>query len=135
MNQDLPVNRPEVFGDADSTDDADRATRIDTVNAVEPKPGGARPAVKRMLQGDGANLIVFNFCPGQALPDHKAAHPITVQCVSGSLEFECGDDRFPLQPGEVVHLRAYVPHAVYCPDDASEEGNVLLLSMLTGERH
>ncbi|PAT15949.1 hypothetical protein CKJ84_00775 [Corynebacterium sp. NML 120412] len=79
---------------------------MDTVNAVEPKPGGARPAVKRMLQ-----------------------------CVSGSLEFECGGDRFPLQPGEVVHLRAYVPHAVYCPDSAPEEGNVLLLSMLTGERH
>ena len=58
-----------------------------------------------------------------------------MQCLNGSLEFECGGERFPLKQGEVVHLRAYVPHAVYCPDDALSAGNILLLSMLTGERH
>ena len=36
MNQDLPVNRPEVFGDADSSDATDHATRINTLTAVAP---------------------------------------------------------------------------------------------------
>ncbi|MCZ2117150.1 cupin domain-containing protein [Corynebacterium sp. MC-17D] len=132
---DLPVNRPEVFGAAASADSTDHATCIQTINAVAPRPDNARPGVKRLLQGDGVNLIVFNFCPGQTLPDHKSANPITVQCLNGSLEFECGGERFPLKQGEVVHLRAYVPHAVYCPDNALSAGNILLLSMLTGERH
>lgn len=135
QEDDLPVNSPEAFGSADSSDSTDHATRIQTINAVAPQPDNARPGVKRLLQGDGANLIVFNFCPGQTLPDHKAAHPITVQCLNGSLEFECGGERFPLKQGEIVHLRAHVPHAVYCPVDALSEGNILLLSMLTGEQH
>lgn len=39
-----------------------------------------------------------------------------------------------LRPGTVVHLRAMVVHEVSAPEDAAEE-NVLLLTMLTGERH
>lgn len=44
------------------------------------------------------------------------------------------DGEIALEPGTVVHLRAMVVHEVSAPDDAAEE-NVLLLTMLTGERH
>ena len=71
---DLPVNRPEVFGQADSADSTDHATCIQTINAVAPQPDNSRPGVKRLLKGDGANLIVFNFCPGQTLPDLSLIH-------------------------------------------------------------
>ncbi|WIM66902.1 cupin domain-containing protein [Corynebacterium breve] len=132
----LPINSPEIFGDADQHDTAIGTTVLSLVDdAPAPNPARPRPAVKRLLQGDGANFIVFNFCPGQDLPDHKAAHPITVQCISGELDFECDGKRIPMKPGEIYHLRAYVPHAVYCPDQAPEENNILLLTMLTGERH
>ncbi|MHA2789284.1 cupin domain-containing protein [Corynebacterium sp. S7] len=104
-------------------------------DAPAPNPARPRPAVQRLLQGDGANLIAFNFAPGQDLPDHKAAHPITVQCISGTLEFQCAGERTSMQPGQVFHLRAYVPHAVQCPSDAPDANNVMLLTMLTGERH
>lgn len=94
-----------------------------------------RPAATRLLQGDGANIIMFNFAPGQVLKEHKSAHPITVQCIQGELMFTVEEQTIPMTPGTVLHLRALVPHQVDCPSNASEQTNVLLLTMLTGERH
>ena len=103
--------------------------------AAECDPGRMVPAVKRILEGNGANLIAFSFAPGQRLNDHKAAPPITVQCVSGTLDFTCGDQTVRMTPGTVLHLDDHVVHRVDCPADAPEERSVLLLHMLTGERH
>ncbi|MDO5511483.1 cupin domain-containing protein [Corynebacterium sp.] len=102
--------------------------------APAPHPSRPRPAVQRLLQGDGANLIVFTFAPGQDLPDHRSAHPITVQCVAGELDFTCGEETVRLDPGVVVHLPEHVTHRVECPADAPDR-SILLLTMLTGERH
>jgi beta-alanine degradation protein BauB len=102
--------------------------------APAPDPSRPRPAVARLLQGDGANLITFAFAPGQNLPDHRSAHPITVQCLAGELDFTCGGETVRLAPGTVIHLRGQITHRVDCPDDAPER-SVLLLTMLTGERH
>ena len=88
---DVPVNAPDTFGEPEH-----RSTGTMTVldlesEAAECDPGRMVPAVKRILEGNGANLIAFSFAPGQRLNDHKAAHPITVQWVSGTLDFTCGD--------------------------------------------
>ena len=137
----IPLRDPEQslhetdsFGEAELTD-SEHMTVLD-VPAMTPDPvtPRKRPSVSRLLQGDGANLITFGFAPGQDLPDHKAAHPITVQCLSGTLDFTCGGQTVRMTPGRVFHLRAYVVHAVECPADAEGEA-VLLLTMLTGEQH
>lgn len=99
-----------------------------------PQPDKSRPAVKRLLQGDGANLIAFTFSAGQSLPDHRAAHPITVQCLSGVLDFGCAGETVRLEPGVITHLPAGLTHRVDCPAGASGPA-VLLLTMLTGETH
>lgn len=98
------------------------------------QPDKPRPAVKRILQGDGANLIVFTFSPGHCLPDHRAAHPITVCSLKGEILFSCGDETVTLSPGSVVHLKEHITHRVDYPVDAEGEA-VMLLTMLTGERH
>ncbi|GAA2095961.1 MULTISPECIES: cupin domain-containing protein [Brevibacterium] len=132
--------------------------------APDPQRRNGRPSVKRLLQGDGANLIAFTFVPGQSLPEHTAAHPITVQCLSGTLTFTCEGQTTVLTPGTIVHCRAHVEHRVDCPAgevkpasgaeatgraavtgptdaasgaeaEAAASGSVLLLTMLTGERH
>lgn len=103
--------------------------------APAPSPARPRPAVKRLLQGDGANLLTFTFAPGQDLPDHTSAHPITVQCITGTLDFGCGEQTIRMTPGMVIHLREHISHRVDCPADAPDDSNVLLLTMLTGERH
>lgn len=131
----VPTNSPDTFGDA-SVHDSTGMTVLSLIDAApSPNPARPRPAVQRLLQGDGANLIVFNFAPGQDLPDHQAAHPITVQCLSGTLDFTTGEETVRLKPGMVVHLRDHIVHRVDCPPDAPDESNILLLTMLTGERH
>lgn len=133
MRRELPLNTPETFGDA-AAHGGEGMTVLDLLQAPPALREGARPGVQRVLQGDGANVIVFNFAPGQSLPDHKAAHPITVQCLSGVIDFTCGDETVRLAPGVVVHVRDHVVHRVDSPLDA-DPTNVLLLTMLTGERH
>lgn len=66
------------------------AATIDVLSLAappDPEHPRGRPAVKRLMVGDGANLIAFTFAPGQSFPDHSVAHPITVQCLSGELTF------------------------------------------------
>ena len=130
----VPVNSPDTFGEPDALDSGSMTVLPLPGAAPSPDPSRPRPKVARLLQGDGANLIAFTFSPGQDLPDHEAAHPITVQCVEGQLDFSSGGRTVRLAPGTVVHLREHVVHRVDCPADAPER-NVLLLTMLTGERH
>lgn len=115
----------------------DALTVVDVLGAdgAVPDPSRDRGTVKRLLTGDGANLITFSFAPGQSWPDHQAAHPITVQCLAGTLDFTVGKRTVRLAPGVVLHLRERVEHRVDCPADAPDPSNVLLLTMLTGERH
>ena len=125
-------------------------TALDLLAAAPaPDPARARPAVARVLQGAGADLILFAFAPGQSLPDHRAAHPILVQCLRGALDFTWGGRTVRLEAGTAVHLPAGITHRVDRPAEgapaaAPDEGPggaaggdpdaaaVLLLSMLTG---
>lgn len=92
----MDTNKPETFG-APAIVGKDATVIRLLEQAPEPQPERPRPAVQRLLQGDGANLIAFTFAPGQELPERKAAH------------------------------------SVFCPADAPDR-NILLLTMLTGER-
>jgi quercetin dioxygenase-like cupin family protein len=128
-----PFNMPpRAFGPADADPNAD-ITVVGPADAPSPRTG-TPPAIKRKLEGDGANLIFLTFTPGQVLRSHTTAHPITVQALKGSLTLTTEEEEILLDPGTVVHLRAMVVHEVAAPEDAAEE-NVLLLTMLTGERH
>ncbi|AKK06257.1 cupin domain-containing protein [Corynebacterium mustelae] len=134
----IPTNSPDTFGTATYSPDTAADHTMTIVDALDmapsPKTTGHLPAVQRILQGDGANLILFSFSPGQYLAEHKAAHPITVQCIAGTLTFGCNDQTIELTPGRIIHLNAHVIHRVDCPSDSSAEENILLLTMLTGER-
>lgn len=134
----IPVHSPATFGSPSrSQDQGTPLSVIDVLGcAPEPRKGAPRPAVSRLLSAQQANLIVFTFLPGQSLPEHKAAHPITVQCVQGALEFCCGNDTVALTAGMVCHLPAYAVHSVACPeregsDATAAETSILLLTMLT----
>lgn len=92
---------------------------------------GIAPAITRVLNGDAAEFIMMTFGPGQYLADHRAAHPITIQCLEGHISLKVGEQRYDLPPGRVAHLHPQVVHRVECPEDAPAK-NVLLLTMLTG---
>ncbi len=129
-----PTNAP---GNTDKAEDS-ISTNMTYLNLFEAaptaQPDKPRPSVKRLLQGDGANLIVFTFSPGHSLPDHRAAHPIAVTSLRGNLSFGCGAESVQLVPGTVVHLKAHVTHRVDYPESAEGDA-ILLLTMLTSEHH
>ena len=120
---------------ATSTPGVDAPTAT-TVNVLEQAPvadpNRSSPVAQRLVQADGANVIVFSFAPAQSMPEHQAAHPIIVQCLSGYLDFTAEGETVSMVPGVVIHLAARVPHDVVCPVNASEN-SVLMLTMLTGE--
>lgn len=131
-----PLHDAASFGEPDiaAACNSDAMTVIDLLAYnLPPHPTRPRPGVKRVLQADGVNLIVFNFRPGQALPDHQAAHPITVQVLQGKVDFSCGERTTRLAPGRVVHLPGHTVHSVYCPEDSTEDVTVMLLMMHTGQ--
>lgn len=128
-----PFNMPpKAFGPAEADPNAD-VTVFAANDAPEPRTG-TPPAITRKLEGDGVNLVFMTFTAGQVLRSHTTAHPIMLQALRGSLTVTTDDGDIPLRPGTVVHLRAMVVHEVSAPEDAADT-NVLLLSMLTGERH
>ncbi|WP_058234815.1 cupin domain-containing protein [Devriesea agamarum] len=96
-----------------------------TTVEVAPRENG--PGAQRILTGDGVNVIMFRFAPGQVLADHKAAHPILVQVLEGAIEFTVGGRTERVVPGGFVHLPAYIVHRVEAP-----HGALMQLSMLTG---
>lgn len=107
-------------------------TPVDVLAQAPPAvPDRVAPVAKRLLQTEGAHLIAFTFAPGQSMPEHQAAHPITVQCLSGQLTFTVGDQTVSLEPGVVIHVPARLRHEVECPP-ATSGPSVLLLTMLPG---
>lgn len=120
--------RPESIGnDPDSFDAA--AALLDA--SLAPDAREARgPAVKRILNGHSAEFIMMTYAPGQMLTQHKAAHPVTIQCLEGQVNLTVDDTIYELVPGRVAHLKPMTVHEVACPDDAPAR-NVLLLTMLT----
>lgn len=131
----MDTNRPDTFGAPEHRGQSGHMSVVHVLeNLPEPHPARPRPGVRRLLHADGGNLICFHFLPGHNLPDHRAAHPITVQCLSGELLFTCEDEVVRMEPGVVLHLPAYLVHRVECPEDAEpDKEHVLLLTMLTGE--
>lgn len=111
---------------ADLAADPDALSFHDVIAAAPSPVDGDGPAVQRLQTADGVNLIAMRFRAGQSLPDHRAAHPILVQCMEGRVRFSVGDRTETLTPGRVAHLPSMVPHRV----DADED-SLFLLSMLT----
>lgn len=115
----------------------DGTSAATTVNVLQQAPAAdpnrSSPVAQRLAQADGGNLIAFSFAPGQSMPEHQAAHPIVVQCLSGYLDFTVEGETVPMEPGVVIHVDARVPHEVVCPVNVTADTSVLLLTMLTGE--
>lgn len=91
---------------------------IDGLLELPPQGKGARPGVKKALVGHGARVVMFRFAAGQVLDEHKAAFPILVQCLQGTVDFVSGDQTVTLGPGSVANLDAMVLHEVRAVTDA-----------------
>ncbi|MFF2273466.1 cupin domain-containing protein [Agromyces sp. NPDC058136] len=91
------------------------ATAADEIAAAHPVEP-ARISTARLLKADGVRLMHLALDAGEALTEHTAAVPITVQCLEGRFRFEADGRVVELAPGGIVYVAARVPHAVHALD-------------------
>jgi len=77
---------------------------------------------RTVVKAEGMRLVLFAFDAGQELTEHTAAVPVLVQALDGAFDLTADGRTVQLRPGDVVHLRTRVPHAVV----ACEPGRLLL---------
>jgi quercetin dioxygenase-like cupin family protein len=77
-----------------------------------------------VMREDGLRVVLFGFDKDQALSEHAAAMPVTIQVLEGKLRVGGEGREVELVPGGVVYLSARLPHTVY-----AVEPSKMLLSM------
>jgi len=77
---------------------------------------------RTVVKAEGMRLVLFAFDAGQELTEHTAAVPVLIQALDGRFDVTADGRTVDLQPGDVVHLRTRVPHAVL----ATQAGRLLL---------
>ena len=70
------------------------------------------PAPKILAQSGHARIVMFAFRKDQLLDKHSASSPITVQVISGKIDFSTEEERVTLLPGELLILEPQVPHKI-----------------------
>lgn len=96
-----------------------------TLNAQEGKP-----QAKKLVEADGANLILLEFKAGQVWKEHHSVHPILVQALKGRVEFRVKGQQITLVPGAPIHLTRHLLHELEALEDST-----IMVTMLTGESH
>jgi quercetin dioxygenase-like cupin family protein len=67
----------------------------------------------------GLKVVVVAMRSGYCIKSHRAAAPITVQVIEGSMNFNTEDDSLLLRKGEVLVLHAGLAHDVKALEDSA----------------
>src|SRR5262245_65942480 len=81
-----------------------------------------------LLKTDSLRVVFRSLGEGNTLPPHKAAGDITVLVLEGQIEFTATDQRMSLEKGQVVALKAAVPHSV-----KALRHSAILISLAAGQ--
>lgn len=68
---------------------------------------------RTVLREDGLRAVLFGFDKDQALSEHTAAMPVTIQVLEGKLRVGGEGREIELTAGGIVYLSARLPHTVY----------------------
>lgn len=78
---------------------------------------GARSVA--LFKSDQLEVIRLVLPAGKAMPPHKVAGEITIQCIEGSIAVTGEGSRQVLRPGELLYLVGGALHGVAAVEDAS----------------
>ena len=101
----------------DLSEERSRATQAGPLQA------SGRSARTRLKDG-ALRVTLVALAPGGQIPEHRADGPITVQPLAGRIRFIAMGVGHDLGPGEMLSLRAGIPHVV-----ESDEGAAFLLTL------
>ena len=89
-----------------------------------------KPHAQKLVEADGANLVLLEFKAGQIWKEHHSVHPIVVQALKGRVAFRVKGETITLAPGQPLHLTAHLLHELEALEDST-----VMVTMLTGESH
>ncbi len=75
-------------------------------------PGLAAQRSVALFKSEQLEVIRLVLAAGKAMPTHKVAGEITIQCLEGLLDVEANGQSTPLAAGQLVFLHGEVPHRV-----------------------
>ncbi len=92
------------MSNAEMTEIADLAALVQ----VQPQSTVSRT----VLKAEGTNVVLFAFDTDEELREHTAAIPVLLQTLEGAFDITADGRTVTLRPGDLIHLRARLPHAV-----------------------
>lgn len=72
-----------------------------------------------LFKSDELELIRLVLPAGKVFPTHVVAGEITLQCLSGLIDFDVAGQSRRLGAGQLLHLQAGVPHGLTGVEDSS----------------
>jgi quercetin dioxygenase-like cupin family protein len=98
--------------------------------AVDVRPLGDRLATERtvaLFKSEHLELMRLVLRRGKALPPHRVAGEITIQCIEGSIDVTAEGASHVLAAGQLLYLLGNVEHAVLALEDSSALVTVALV--------
>lgn len=102
---------------------------------IDVQPLGARLASERtvaLFKSQHLEVMRLVLLQGKALPPHKVAGEITVQCIEGAVDVQAEGRSHVLRAGHMLFLAADVVHAVAALEDSSVLVTVALVTSPVG---
>jgi quercetin dioxygenase-like cupin family protein len=65
-----------------------------------------------LSRGDGVDLIVFAFAPGEALTEHTSARPAIIHVLAGEGDLTVAGEPHPAGPGTWVRMPPDCRHSI-----------------------
>jgi len=80
---------------------------------------------KAIVKTQEMELVRIVLKAGKEIPNHKVTGPITVHCISGSIDFTSMGATQELKSGQLLHLMPGEPHSLSATEDS-----VILLTII-----